>query len=385
MTGLHIYLIAGEQSGDLLGASLMQALKKLSSVPLRFSGIGGVQMKAEGLDSALPISELALMGFVEILPHIPRLLGHIHRTAKDIAAKKPDVIITIDSPGFAFRVVKACRKLWPKGSANAPYFIHYVAPSVWAYKPERARKLAALYDEVLTLLPFEPAYFEAEGMKATFVGHSIVENPPAGNGVAFRNRHGIALEAPVVSLLPGSRLGEIKRHIPLLRAAVSELATQNVTCIMPYVPHLRATVEALTRNWPLPLVLADQSQEKWDAFAASHAALAKSGTVTLELSITKTPMVVFYKVNPLTAWLMRRMIITPFVTLVNVLMDRGIIPELLQEKATPENLANALQSLLANATARHEQYEAFQESLELLGAEGWVPSERAAMAVLARM
>ena len=387
---LHLFVIAGEASGDLLGARLMRELKAQAGTDtvLTFSGIGGPQMEAEGLDSLIPMQELALMGFFEILPHIPRLLGHIRRTAQNISAEAPDAVITIDSPGFAFRVVKACRKAWPKGGHRSPRFIHYVAPSVWAYKPGRAAKLAALFDQVLTLLPFEPPFFEAQGMRADFVGHPVVESlaeAQAGDGASFRTHHKISGSAPVVAMLPGSRMGEIKRHLPLLRDTATLLTDSKpgVVCVMPVVPHLADFVRAETQDWPCPLVVVDAELERWNAFAAANVALAKSGTVTLELALSATPLAMFYKMHPITAWLMKQMMLTKYFSLVNILQQRMVVPELLQDGATPESLANSALALLESPNACATQQGMSLEALLMLGlGDVQNPSQKAARVVL---
>lgn len=372
---MKIYVIAGESSGDLLGARLMRALKQ------DFVGIGGPQMEAEGLQSLIPMSELALMGFVEVLPHIPRLMRHIGTTVKDILIQKPDVIVTIDSPGFNFRVAKRMREHWPKCSSEAPRFIHYVAPSVWAYKPGRAKKLAEIYDEVLTLLPFEPPYFTKEGMRAHFVGHPLVEDIPRPDATAFRKRYDISEDTKVITVLPGSRMGELKRHLPVLKECIRSLAGDypGLVTLMPSVPHLKQAVKTMTADWSSRLLLIDQGTEKWDAFAASDAAIGKSGTVTLELALTGTPMVVIYKVHPLSAWLMRKMKITRYVTLVNILLNQEVIPELLQEDATVEKIASAIRELLKDPVKRNKQTGAFEMALKKIGLSDPVsPSQKAA-------
>lgn len=381
---MRIYLIAGEQSGDLLGARLMAELKKSAGNP-SFQGIGGPQMEAQGLGSLFSMSELSLMGFVEILPHLPRLLRRIDQTVADILEKKPDIFITIDSPGFVFRVARKLREHWPKGSAGSPRFVHYVAPSVWAYKPGRARKLSQIYDQVLTLLPFEPPYFKAEGMQADFVGHPLVETNFSGDGVLFRTHHAIGADAKVIAVLPGSRVGEMRRHLPVLRETMAQLARQfpHTVTVMPCVPHLMETARQKTQGWPTRLLIVDQSREKWDAFDAADVAIAKSGTVTLELALTKTPMVVMYKVHPLSAWLMRRMIRTQYVTLVNILEQREVVPELLQEEATTDRILREVKTLLSKENVRRMQLEAFHAALTKLGlGTSRTPSQKAAEAIL---
>lgn len=359
---MHIYLIAGEQSGDLLGARLMQELHSRSNH--QFSGIGGEQMKAQGLSSLFPMSELALMGFVEILPHIPRLLKRVNETVADILAKKPDVIITIDSPGFCNRVVQACRKHFPKNSEHAPRFVHYVAPSVWAYKPGRAKKAARLFDHLLTLLPFEPPYFEKEGLPSTFVGHPLVESPPRGDGAAFRAQHDISPEQQVILAPAGSRAGELMRHIPLLKETLKHFP--DAITLMPVVPHLKEMAEEMTADWPNRLIRVDQ-QDKWNSFAACNAALVKSGTVALELALANVPMVVYYKVNTVSAWLMHFMMLTKYVNLINIIEQRLIVPEFVQENATVEALRSELSLLLSDENSRKQQQSAFHHALTQLG------------------
>lgn len=374
-----LYLIAGEPSGDLLGARLMRALKQ-QTADLTIIGIGGPAMEAEGLQSLFPMRELSLMGFAEIIPHIPRLLSRIRQTAQDIIAKNPAMVITIDSPGFCFRVVKAVRKQLPKTQ-----FVHYVAPSVWAYKPSRARKLAKLYDRVLTLLPFEPEYFTREGMQANFVGHPLVETAQDvvnASAEGFRIRYDIDAHTTVITMLPGSRQSELQCHLPIQRE-VAQILSQHIpdmATVMPYVPHLENMVRSQTQDWPTKLILVEEAANKWAAFKASKAALAKSGTVSLELALAGIPTVVMYKAHPLSAWIIRKMLKTPYVSLVNILQNKPIIPELLQEQAAPKALSHALLELLKNPSA---QLVASTAALKQLGlGEALSPSEKAARVIL---
>lgn len=386
---MRVYIIAGEASGDLLGARLIEALRPLHDnhfpdSTFELFGIGGRQMTKAGLSSLFPMEELALMGFAEIVPHLPRLLRRIRQTVKDIDALAPDVVITIDSPGFCFQVIRTLRKRYAKTGKPLPLLVHYVAPSVWAYKPSRAKKLARDYDHVLTLLPFEPPYFTAEGMGATFVGHPIVEQPQEGDGARFRTTHGISASAKLITLLPGSRGGEVTRHLPLLHEVSARLKQHfpALELAMPILPHLHDKVSRETAAWPLKLHLATQD-EKWDAFEASEAAIAKSGTVTLELALARLPHGVFYKVHPATAAIMRKLIRTPFVTLVNILLEKAVVKEWLQEQATAENIAEDIGRLLADSPRQKEQLHAFDEALAMLGKGAFTPSHKAAETVLA--
>lgn len=375
-----IYLIAGEPSGDLLGARLIDALRRTSTPRIEVAGIGGERMAQAGLSPLFPMGDIALMGFAEILPHARRLLARIRQTVEDIIARAPEVVVTIDSPGFNFRVAAALRARNFKGK-----LVHYVAPTVWAYKPQRARVTAQLYDCLLTLLPFEAPYFEAEGLTTHFIGHPVVcESPQAGSGSAFRAHHGIASDVPLLALLPGSRDGELKRHLPVFRAVAERLSAQfpGLALTLPTTAALAPSLAEQTADWnPRPIIVTDDA-EKRDALAASTVALVKSGTITLEVALAGVPMVVTYRVHPLSAWLLRRMIRVPYVTLINLLLDAPVIPELLQERCTPEALAGALETLLRDPQARAAQQNAAARAFALLGRdEPEAPSDKAAAIV----
>lgn len=380
MTGPLIFLIAGEPSGDALGGRLMAALKRLTGGTARFAGIGGERMAAEGLDTLVPQSELALFGVVELLSHIPNVLRRIDQTVAEIRRLKPDVVVSIDSPGFTARVAKKLRA----AEAGIP-LVHYVAPTVWAWKPGRARKYARLYDHLLAVLPFEPPYFEREGLPCTFVGHSVVEGGAGkGDGERFRAAHGLAPDARVVTMLPGSRQGEVGRLLPIFRATLERLLPGHPTLVaaIPTVATVRERVMAETAGWPLRTVVVEGEAAKHDTFAASEAALAASGTVALELALARLPSVVTYRLNPVTVALYRRFIRVRYVNLVNLMLDRMLVPELLQEDCRPDRLAPALARLLDDPAARAEQVEGVAAVAGWLGQGGTPPSERAARVVL---
>lgn len=379
----HIFLIAGEPSGDALGAKLMRSLtKKAGGRNLRFSGIGGERMIAEGFRSLFDMSELSVMGFAEVLPHIRHLRQRMEDLAEIIADANPDMLITIDSPGFCTRLVKKLRRKYQK---TFP-MIHYVAPTVWAYKPKRAKKFAELYDHLLVLLPFEPPYFEAEGLPATFVGHPIVEEPiKFGEGRQFRLMRDIAPSALVVTVLAGSREGEIARLLPVYRQAFEQLALSfhGMTVLLPTLPHLLEKVKFAVRDWPIRTIVTADTAEKYAGYAASQVALVKSGTATLEVAMARVPMVVAYKVNFLTAWLLKCMIKVPYVTLINLILGKQVIPELLQWDCTPLQLAKAVESLVLERSTAEAQILACHEALKQLGQGGKeMPSEKAADVVL---
>lgn len=373
-TGPLVFLIAGEPSGDLLGARLMDAMKRKANGSIRFAGIGGERMIAEGLETLFPLHELSLMGIAELLPKLPNLIRRLKQTAAEIRHRRPDVVVTIDAPDFCFRIAKRL-----KGSGIP--FVHYVAPTVWAWRPKRARKIAAFLDHLLALLPFEPPYFEREGLPCTFVGHSIVEGGAAsGDAGRFRAQHGIASGTRLLTVLPGSRRSEISRLLPDFKATLERLAPNHpgLVAVVPTVPHVRDTVAAEVAGWPVPVILVEGDQDKYDAFAASEVALAASGTVALELALARLPAVIAYRMHPVTVGLYRRFIRVKYANLVNIMLDRMLVPEFLQENCTPDNLAEAVGKLLDDPAARAEQRDGVAEVARWLGQGGPPPSERAA-------
>jgi lipid-A-disaccharide synthase len=372
-----IYLVAGEPSGDVLGAGLIAALKELCDGRIRFSGIGGSRMVAEGFDSLFPMAELSIMGGAEILPHVPRLLKRIRQTVANIRAMRPDVLVTIDSPGFCFRVAK---RLQGEGIP----LVHYVAPTVWAWKPRRARKISRFLDHLLVLLPFEPPYFEVENLDCTFVGHPVMDSgADAGDGDGFRRRHDIAPGTPVLCVLPGSRRSETGRLLPVFAETVArlKLGRPDLTVVVPTVETVADDVAAATARWPVPAIVVTGETEKYDAFAAADAALAASGTVALELALAKVPSVIAYRLNPISGWLARRLVRVRFVNLVNLVLDKQAVPEFLQDDCRPDRLAAALERLLDDENSRAEQIDAMIKALERLGLGGPSPSVRAAEVV----
>ena len=375
-----LFLIAGEPSGDALGARLMAAAKRLTGGKVRLVGIGGEKMIAEGLVSLFPMAELTLFGVFELLPHLPNLIRRIDQTVAEIMRLRPDAVIGIDSPGFTVRVAKKVRAAEP----SIP-LIHYVAPTVWAWKPKRATKYAAIYDHLLAVLPFEPPYFEREGLACTFVGHSVVEGGAGkGDGAGFRDRHGITPTDRVVAVLPGSRKGEVLRLLPDFRATLERLLPSHPTlvAVVPTVATVRDRVAAAIADWPVRTVLVEGDVEKYDAFAAAEAALAASGTVSLELALARLPTVIAYRLNPVTVALYRRLIRVKYVNLVNLMLDRMLVPEMLQQDCRPDRLAAELGRLLDDPAARQAQIDGVAEVARWLGQGYTPPSERAARTIL---
>ena len=368
-----IYLIAGEPSGDQLGARLMRAIRRRRP-DATFAGIGGAAMAAEGCASLFPMSELSLMGLLEVLPRLRHLKRRIRETAADIAARRPAVVVTVDSPGFSFRVLRAIAAL---GIPRA----HYVAPQVWAWREGRVKHYPGLWERLLCLLPFEPAFFARHDLPASFVGHPVLESGcDTGDAARFRARYHLAPDDRVLIVMPGSRRTEISRLLPILRATLERLA-EPVVPVVPLAGPVADAVTAATTRWTRRPILIAETADKHDAFAAAAAALTKSGTSTLELALAGVPMVVTYRANPITIWIVRRLALVKYASLLNLLSGREIVPELLQGDATPEKLAAALRQILTPDGAA-AQRAAFAAPLAMLRAPDGQPSDAAAAAVL---
>ncbi|MBI2239582.1 MAG: lipid-A-disaccharide synthase [Magnetospirillum gryphiswaldense] len=377
-----IYVIAGEPSGDLLGGRLMESLRRETGDCVQFAGIGGENMQAQGLRSLFPMTELTVMGLTEVLPRIPRILRRVRETLDDIGRLRPDAVVTIDSWGFTGRVQKGCQKRYP----DLPR-IHYVAPMVWAWKPKRAAKLAKVLDLLMTLLPFEPPYFEREGLRTVHVGHPVVESGAGqGNGAAFRARHGIADDVKLLTVLPGSRHSETSKLLPVFGQVLEQLKScpGQIRVVVPTLPHLADEVRQAARGWPFePLVLTDSSQ-KYDCFAASTCALAASGTVALELAMAGLPTVIAYRLSALTAFLARNLFgfKIKWATLVNMVLDRPVMPEFLQEECRADRITPVLVRMLTDESERDWRRHDMAAGMVALGLGGESPGKRAAQVVL---
>lgn len=373
---IRIFLVAGEPSGDELGGRLMAALAGASGGRAKFAGVGGPAMERQGMQSLFPMSDLSVMGITEVLPHIPRLSRRIRETATAIGMLKPDVVVTIDSPTFAYRVVN---RITDRDIRR----VHYVAPSIWAWRPWRVHKIRRCFDLVLALLPFEPPFFERAGVSCTFVGHPVLEyGADRGDGPGFRRRHGIDEQAPLVCVLPGSRRGEVNRLGRDFGDTLELLATRwpGLRAIVPTVAGVEPLVRRLAADWPVPTTVVIGAAEKYDAMAASDAALAASGTVTLELALARVPTVIAYRISPLTEAIVRPLMRVGYVSLINLIVGRQVVPERLQLECRPSVLATDLDRLLGPAGA--EQIADAAEALNALGVGEAPPSQRAAEAVL---
>ena len=372
MGALTFFLIAGEPSGDKLGAALMAGLKQLSP-GVTFQGVGGPLMQEQGLTSLFPMEELSVMGIAEILPKYFRLKRRIAQAAEACKAARPAALITIDSPDFCLRVAALVK---PAGIRT----MHYVAPSVWAWRPGRARKMAAHVDHVLALLPFEPPYMTEAGMTCDFVGHPVVAEPLASPDDLAT----LPKQSPMVLCLPGSRRSEVTRLAPRFGETLTQLVRNHpgLTAVLPTLTHLRPLVEQMTQDWPIqPLITTDPAQKR-AAFAQADVALAASGTVSLELAANECPMVIAYDLHPLTLWLMRRMALTDTFTLVNLVSETRAVPEYIGQDFRPAPVAKALSQAL---TAPQAQQAAMRLTMHRLGKGAEPPGLRAARSVLTHL
>lgn len=376
---LTLMLVCGEPSGDRLGAELMAGLKALRP-DVRVVGVGGPAMAEQGLKSLFPLDDTAVMGLREVVPRVPAILRRVREAAEYAMRLSPDAVVLIDSPDFTHRIAQRLKRAAPQlRTAN------YAPPQVWASRSYRARKMARYFDLVLALLPFEPAFFEKNGLKAVFVGHPVIERAALmKGGEELRARLEIAPAAPLLTVLPGSRMNEVRLLLPPFRDAVRILRERipGLVCVLPVVDHVAGFVRAHTQDWPSPLHLVEGERDKFAAFNAADAALAASGTVTTELALAGTPMVVAYRLGLLTYALVRPFVNVRFITLANILLDRPAVPEFVQSACTAEVLAAALTPLLADENARHAQQRELAEAVVKLGLGGEHPSRRAAHALL---
>jgi lipid-A-disaccharide synthase len=373
-------LVCGEPSGDQLGAQLMAGLRALGGENLRIVGVGGAAMQAQGLQSLFPLEATSVMGLREVVPRIPAILRRVRQASDYALAERPDVVVCIDSPDFTHPIARRIKRFAPPIRT-----VNYVAPQVWAWRQYRARKMARYFDLVLALLPFEADFFEKHGLHAKFVGHPVIERATLmTGGEALRTRLGIAKHSPLLAVLPGSRTSEVRFLLPIFKETVTRIAHEiaNLICVLPAVAHVAARIREDAKTWPVPVYVLEGEADKFAAFDAADAALAASGTVTTELALSRTPMVVAYKMGWLTAALMRPFINVTYATLVNILLGREAVPEFLQERCKPEALADAVVTLLRDEAARERQVYDLQNATAALGLGGESPSLRAAQVLL---
>lgn len=376
----RIWLVAGEDSGDQLGAKLMRALSDLSDGPVAFGGVGGEAMAAQGFVSLFPLDDVAVMGYLPVAARLRTLLRRIRQTVRDIVESRPDILVIIDSPGFTHAVASRVRKRLP----SLP-IVDYVSPSVWAWRPWRAAKMRPFIDHVLALLPFEPdAHRRLGGPDCTYVGHPLIERlaelrPKADEAAA---REGTP---PTLVILPGSRRSEIERLMPVFGATLDLLVQRYgpIDAVLPAVTRHRAMIERLALSWSRPVTIVHGEVAKYAAFRRSRAALAASGTVTLELALAGVPMVVAYKVSRLEEAVARRLIQVPTIVLPNLILGENAMPEFIQAECTPGRLGEAMLPLLKGGEARDAQVRSLQRidgAMRLAGDDE--PSRKAARIVL---
>jgi lipid-A-disaccharide synthase len=378
---LRIFLVAGEHSGDALGAKLIAALKKAHSGPIAFAGVGGEEMAHEGFVSLFPIEDVAVMGPLSILPRLPRIVRCVHQTVDAALERQPDLVVIIDSPEFTHPIAKRIRKRAP----SIP-IVDYVSPSVWAWRPGRAKRMHHYIDLVLALLPFEPdVHVRLGGPPCVYVGHPLIEKHEEienADGPGLGQRLGLAPDVPVLLVLPGSRRSEVERLIDVFGATVGRILAsgQPIQVIIPAVRHLRDLIATRTASWTLRPHIVD-AEDKYAAMRLARVALAASGTVTLELALARIPSVVAYKVDWIIASL-RFLVKVPSVVLANLVLGKKVYPEFLQEECTADKLAAALLPLLGETEARKRQIEELALTPEKLRLSASSPSAAAADAVL---
>jgi lipid-A-disaccharide synthase len=377
-----IFLIATEESGDRLGASLMKVLRQRLGGAVRFEGVGGQSMAREGLISLFPIERLSIMGLAAVVKQLPMILRLIRETATAVTEASPDILVIIDSPDFTHRVARRVR-------ARDPFIpiIDYVSPSVWAWRPGRARAMCAYVDHVLALLPFEPEeYRRLRGPSCSYVGHPLTEQIGTLRPNPEEHKRRDA-QPPVLLVLPGSRRSEIRHHMAVFGETLGRLKAEGepFELILPTMPHLQDVVREGVKSWPVQPRIATGEQEKRAAFRIAHAALAKSGTVTLELALAGVPMVAAYRAGSAEAWILRRAIKVKSVILANLVVGENVVPEFLQQDCTPEKLSQALRDVLTDSPSRRRQIEAFAKIDAVMSTGNQSPSVRAADIVLATL
>jgi lipid-A-disaccharide synthase len=377
--GVEICLVAAEESGDRLGAALIHALRERASMPIRFSGMGGREMVAAGLQSLQPMGEFSIIGFSAIPRLLPRILWHLVASVRSILARRPHALVVIDSPSYTLWIARFVRM----ADRSIP-IIDYVSPSVWAWRPGRARSMRRYVDHVLALLPFEPGeHRRLGGPPCSYVGHPLIQEvarlrPSYLDGARRR------ADPPIVVVLPGSRVGEIKRFAEIFGQALGLLQKRigAMEVVVPTVPKLAPLLTEATAHWPVQSRIVIGTVARQDAFRVARAALAKSGTVTLELALSGIPTVAAYRISPIEAWAYRRLVRVPSVILANLVLGQNVVPELLQEDCTPDKLAAALVPLMSETRERQRQVEAFASLDSVMEIGTRAPAARAADIVL---
>ena len=377
---MKYYLIAGEPSGDALGARLMASIRRKDK-KAEFFGVGGDSMQTQGLKSLFNIRELAVMGLAEVIPSIPKILQRIKQTVQNIIDTQPDVIITVDSWSFSARIHKKLRAL----KTGIPQ-VHYVAPQVWAWKKKRARTMYKYIDLLLTLFPNEPKYFLPYNLPTVFVGHPVIESVivNGNNKGEFRAKHNITSSQRIMLILPGSRRNEVERLLPVFLQAAAKLRQKHpeLIFVIPTVSTVADKVKSAVQETNLPIIVVEGEQERRNAFQDADVAMAASGTVALELAIVDVPHIIAYKVPKLTEWIARHFIHIQYVNLTNILLGKEYVPELLQQDCTVENILYYCEKFLAQEQPYQKQMEGFAKIRKLLGMGEQTPSDNARDAIM---
>ena len=381
-----IFIIAGEASGDNLGAKLLKEFNQLSQDQFIFSGVGGQKMIEQNFQSIFPMEDLSVMGFFEIVPHLKTLLSRISQTADAIIKFQPDYIITIDSPDFCFRVIK---KIIKKGKNPHAKKIHLIAPSVWAYRENRAQKIAKLYDLLLAILPFEPPYFEKHGLKTVFIGYPLFADEPDMskkdiNNANFREAYKIPSSDKLILVTPGSRNGEVKKIFPEFIATINQIKKShpNIKVVIPIVKKTQNLVKEMAAKIETEYFFIESAQKNLAYFACDFA-LAKSGTNAIEISMYQIPLIIAYKINILTHFIVKRMVKIKYANLLNLIMNKEIIPEFLQDNCHHQKISNKLLEFINNPEIINQQIIAAQQAMKIMGMNNsHNPMQKAVTAIL---
>lgn len=376
---MKLFFIVGEDSGDALAAPLIEHLKEMHGDTLECTGIGGPAMEEQGFETLLPLDQISVIGLWEVLPKIPRLLKISKAIIEEIEQQQPDAVVTVDFPDFNFAVAK---KLKQRGIYKGK-LIHYVSPSVWAWRPGRAKKISAFLDGIMCLFPMEVEHYTEHGLKAKHVGHPLVEsNARTANGALFRQENSIPESAHTLGLFFGSRDNEFKNLSTILKNSAMLLDVgeeEKIHVIAPTLPKHEYSIQKIMTGFKLPMYISANSNVKWESFKACDVAIATSGTVALELSYAGIPHVIAYKVNFMTSLILKLLVKTKHAHLANILLQEDVVPEFLQNKCTAENIAETAYNLLHDPEKRNAQIQQFEKLHALLKGDGdGTPNENAA-------
>ncbi|KAL8551950.1 hypothetical protein ACS0TY_000846 [Phlomoides rotata] len=385
---LRVFIVAGEVSGDIIASRFMNSLKRISPFPVHFSGVGGLMMTRQGLNTLFPMEDIAVMGVWELLPHLSTFRARLKETVESALTFRPHVVLTVDSKGFSFRFLKHLRARYGSYTIDSPQHFHYVAPSFWAWRggESRLKGLLEFVDHIFCILPFEAEVCRSNGLAATFVGHPTLEDVlelkvnkcvgkewmVQGDGEKFRKKYGLSSGSTIISVLPGSRLQEVTRMLPIFSRTVEQLkdSLSDLTAVIHVAPnkHVEEYISNVVSQWPVSVVLVPGGSQcmKYNSFSASRVALCTSGTIAVELQLARLPCVIAYRAHLLTEWFIRYKAKVPYISLPNIVLDSAIIPEALFEACTPSRLASLLVDLMHDECLRGKQISAAEKFFDLL-------------------